>query len=57
MFFGSARREELEQLRVRSARDAQLERAQDVLKGILLYTERAPTTPAKPTAGAKLAAR
>jgi carboxyl-terminal processing protease len=49
--------EELEQLRVRSARDAQLERAQDVLKGILLYTERAPTTPAKPTAGAKLAAR
>ena len=48
--------EELEQLRVRSARDAQLERAQDVLKGILLYTERAPTTPAKPAAGAKIAA-
>ena len=42
--------------RIKHARDAQLDRATDVLKGILLYTERAPAPP-KPAASGKIAVK
>ena len=42
--------------RIKHARDPQLDRATDVLKGILLYTERAPA-PAKRVVSGKIAAK
>jgi carboxyl-terminal processing protease len=39
--------EEKDRERIENARDLQLERSMDVLKGILLYTQRGTTTPAK----------
>jgi carboxyl-terminal processing protease len=49
---------EAEQDRVRNARDAQLDRAMDVLKGISLYSKRAPLMEkARPLKGDKVAAK
>jgi carboxyl-terminal processing protease len=48
--------EESERAAVRNARDPQLERALDVLKGIMVFTERAPVPGSKAKSG-KIAAR
>jgi carboxyl-terminal processing protease len=48
--------DEPERDRVNNARDPQLERAMDLLKGITLYTERAPELEKAPTKTAKMAA-
>jgi carboxyl-terminal processing protease len=53
---GSEMAEPAERELVRNARDPQLERAVDVLKGILIFAERWPA-PAEPTKPGKLAAR
>jgi carboxyl-terminal processing protease len=45
-----------ERERVANARDPQLDRAVDVLKGLMLYAQRAPATDKKPAKGDKLAA-
>lgn len=48
--------EESERAAVRNARDPQLERATDVLKGIMVFTERSPT-PANKAKSGKIASR
>jgi len=48
--------EESEREQVRTARDPQLERATDVLKGIMVFTERSPEAPNKTKSG-KIASR
>jgi len=48
--------DEKDQERVRSSRDGQLERAIDVLKGVTLFSQRAPAVPVKVVSG-KMAAK
>jgi carboxyl-terminal processing protease len=48
--------EEKDRARVSRARDPQLERAMDLLKGIMLFTERAPAPDRKLAKGEKMAA-
>jgi carboxyl-terminal processing protease len=46
-----------DQERVRNARDVQLDRAMDLLKGISLYTKRLPTETKRPVKGDKVASK
>jgi carboxyl-terminal processing protease len=48
---------EADQERIRNARDPQLERALDMLKGISLYTKNPPAEPKKPAKTEKVAAK
>jgi len=49
--------EEKDRERVQSSRDPQLDRAMDLLKGITLFTQRAPAPEKRDAKGEKLAAK